>query len=191
MKKIKLLALFGESSSGKDSIKHWLEYKLDNAHGITMCTTRPKRNYETNGSEYHFISEEEFLTLQKKCEILECTCFNNWFYGTPLYEIQEDKINIGVFNPYSIRFILKDFSDLIDILPVWIKADEKERLLRSLNREKNPNCEEVCRRFLADQEDFSDIDFEYEIFINDKNYGDYSNFLNIPKIEEFIEDKND
>lgn len=191
MKKIKLLALFGESSSGKDSIKHWLEYKLDNAHGITMYTTRPKRNYETNGSEYYFISKEGFSALQRKYGMLEYTCFNNWFYGTPLYEIQEDKINIGVFNPYSIRFILKNFSDLIDILPVWIKADEKERLLRSLNREKNPNCEEICRRFLADQEDFSNIDFEYEIFINDKNYGDYSNFLNIPKIEEFIEDKND
>lgn len=190
MKKIKLLALFGESSSGKDSIKHWLEYKLDNAHGITMCTTRPKRNYEKEGKEYYFISYEKFLTLLEEQKILECTCFNEWFYATPTYEIKEDKINIGVFNPYSIHYILKSFSSTMDILPVRIEANEKERLLRSLNREINPNCEEICRRFLADKKDFLNLNFEYETFINDKNYGDFSNILNLPKVEEFIKDKN-
>ena len=29
---------------------------------------------------------------------------------------------------------------------------------RAINREKNPNCHEICRRFLADEKDFKNID---------------------------------
>jgi guanylate kinase len=91
-----------------------------------------------------------------------------------------------VFNPQGIRSLLSH-SDTIDILPVWIQAGEKERLLRSLNREQNPNCAEVCRRFLADQKDFANIEFEHEIFLNDKENEEYYGFLNRPKILNFIE----
>ena len=185
MSKIKLLALFGESSAGKDSIQHWLELKLKNVHGMVSYTSRPPRDYEIEGREYHFISQEKFKKLIAENRMLEYTCFNNWYYGTCINELQKDKINVGVFNPQGIRNLLKH-SDTIDILPVWIQAKEKERLLRSLDREQNPNCAEICRRFLADQKDFANIEFEYEIFLNDKYYDNYYGFLNRPKVSEFI-----
>lgn len=186
MSKIKLLALFGESSAGKDSIQHWLERKLKNIHGMVSYTSRPPRDYEIEGREYHFISQEEFEKLIVENKMLEHTCFNNWYYGTYINELQKGKINVGVFNPQGIRNLLSH-SDTIDILPVWIQAGEKERLLRSLNREQNPNCAEVCRRFLADQKDFANIEFEHEIFLNDKENREYYGFLNRPKILNFIE----
>lgn len=58
MDKIKLLALFGESSAGKDSIQHWLEQKLKNTHGMVSYTSRPPRDYETEGLEYHFVTQK-------------------------------------------------------------------------------------------------------------------------------------
>ena len=186
MDRIKLLALFGESSAGKDSIQHWLERKLKNIHGMVSYTSRPPRDYEIEGREYHFISQEEFEKLIVENKMLEHTCFNNWYYGTYINELQKGKINVGVFNPQGIRNLLSH-SDTIDILPVWIQAGEKERLLRSLNREQNPNCTEICRRFLTDQKDFANIEFEHEIFLNDKENGEYYGFLNRPKILNFIE----
>ena len=221
MDRIKLLALFGESSAGKDSIQHWLERKLKNIHGMVSYTSRPPRDYEIEGREYHFISQEEFEKLIVENKMLEHTCFNNWYYGTYINELQKGKImeikfnnvdyiykkinyvdkevlkniniqfqkgkiNVGVFNPQGIRSLLSH-SDTIDILPVWIQAGEKERLLRSLNREQNPNCAEVCRRFLADQKNFANIEFEHEIFLNDKENGEYYGFLNRPKILNFLE----
>lgn len=186
MDRIKLLALFGESSAGKDSIQHWLERKLKNIHGMVSYTSRPPRDYEIEGREYHFISQEEFEKLIVENKMLEHTCFNNWYYGTYINELQKGKINVGVFNPQGIRSLLSH-SDTIDILPVWIKADDRHRLLRSLKREKNPNCEEICRRFLADKEDFSNIDFEYEIFLNDNYTENYYGFLNRPKTLTFLE----
>ena len=153
---------------------------------MVSYTSRPPRDYEIEGREYHFISQEEFEKLIVENKMLEHTCFNNWYYGTYINELQKGKINVGVFNPQGIRNLLSH-SDTIDILPVWIQAGEKERLLRSLNREQNPNCTEVCRRFLADQKDFANIEFEYEIFLNDKENGEYYGFLNRPKILNFIE----
>ena len=32
--------------------------------------------------------------------------------------------------------------------------DDKTRILRQLNRENSPNVKEICRRFIADAEDF-------------------------------------
>lgn len=189
MDRIKLLALFGESSAGKDSIQHWLEQKLKNIHGMTSYTSRPPRDYETNGKEYHFISQEEFEKLIVVNKMIEHTCFNNWYYGTCVDELDKNKINVGVFNPQGVRSLLTH-TDTIDILPVWIQAGEKERLLRSLQRENNPNCAEICRRFLADLQDFSNIDFDYEIFLNDKDNYDYYGFLNRPKILNFMEGQN-
>lgn len=69
---------------------------------------------------------------------------------------------------------------------MWIKANDKTRLLRSINREKNPNCSEICRRFLADKIDFSNIDFDHEIYLNDNDDDEYYNFLKRPKIADFV-----
>ena len=46
-----------------------------------------------------------------------------------------------------------------NVVPIYIEADAKERLIRYINREekqKNPNYCEVCRRFLADEADFAE-----------------------------------
>lgn len=191
MQKIKVLALFGESGAGKDTIQHWLEWYLKDAiHGIVSYTTRPQRSYEVEGRDYYFISKDKFFEQLNDNKILEHTCFNDWYYGTSINELQKDKINIGVFNPQGVRSLLSH-SDTIDVLPVWIKTKNKQRLLRSLKREIYPDCTEICRRFLADQEDFQGIDFEYEFFLNDTDTDHYIGFLNRPKVAVFLKDKND
>ena len=52
--KYKIIALFGKSSAGKDTIQKWLVQHMDNAHEIISCTTRPPRDYENDGIDYHF-----------------------------------------------------------------------------------------------------------------------------------------
>lgn len=184
MEKIKLLALFGESSAGKDTIQHWLVQNIDNANKIISYTTRPPRVGEQDGVNYHFISTTDFENLIVKDKWLEYTIFNNWYYGTHIDELKANKINIGVFNPFSIRMLL--YNNNIDILPIWIQVDDKTRLLRSLQREKNPDCEEICRRFLADKKDFKNISFDYEVYLNDNEDNNYYGILNRPKIANFL-----
>ena len=60
MNKIKIIALYGKSSSGKDTMQKFLLKTIKNSHGIISCTTRPPRDYEKNGRDYYFLSNEKF-----------------------------------------------------------------------------------------------------------------------------------
>lgn len=188
LNKIKILALFGESSSGKDTIQNWICSNIENTYKIISCTTRPPRDYEEDGKDYFFIpSKEEFTKKYLNDEILEFTIFNDWFYGTPRVGLEADKINVGVFNLEGIYTLLKNKD--FDILPLYIRAEDRLRLMRSLYREKNPNCTEICRRFLADKQDFLKIDFNYESFNNNIEFDPnqlYNFLLNNKKIYNFL-----
>lgn len=181
--KYKILALFGKSGAGKDTIQKWLVGK-QNIHSIVSCTTRPPRENEIDGVDYHFLTEDEFYQL----DMLECTKFNDWQYGTPKTSLSKNKINVGVFNIRGIKLLLKD--ERVEILPIYIYCSDIIRLSRSLGREINPDCHEICRRFLADEEDFKNISFKYIIFNNGHLYDEYFGILELPEVKEFIKDVN-
>ena len=56
---MKIMVLVGASASGKDTIMNRL-IKEFNVKPIISYTTRPIRDCEQEGREYHFITEEEF-----------------------------------------------------------------------------------------------------------------------------------
>lgn len=182
--KYKVLALFGKSGAGKDTIQKWLTTNY-NMNGIISCTTRPPRDYERDGIHYHFLSNEEFAQKVLNMSMLEATVFNDWCYGTPIESLKEDRINVGVFNIQGIECLLQD--NRLDILPIFIDCSDKKRLLRNIKREKVPNCLEICRRFITDEKDFLDINFDYITFDNndDRNRGFYG-ILNLPAVKEFL-----
>lgn len=164
MKKYKIIALIGESGAGKDSIMREVMKVEPGLHEIVSCTTRPKREGEKHGVNYFFLSNGDFAKKVVSMEMLEATCFNNWFYGTSIDSLDETKVNIGVFNPDGIDALLE--SPMVDVKVYYIQVTEKNRLLRQLNREENPNVSEIIRRFKTDQEDFFDLGFEYIPLLN-------------------------
>ena len=163
MNKIKIVALFGKSGAGKDAIQKRIVSSAD-YHNIVSCTTRPAREHEKNGIDYFFLTNDEFAEKIMNFEMLESTSFRGWYYGTSLDSLNQEKINIGVFNIAGIGIMLDD--SRLDVLPICISAPDKVRLLRSLNREENPDCAEICRRFQTDEADFRTIDFDYETVEN-------------------------
>lgn len=156
MNKIKLIALCGKSGSGKDTILRESIRFNNNLHEIISCTTRPPREGEIEGKNYYFLSEKDFMEKIQNREMLEWTNFNNWFYGTPLFALDSNKINIGVFNPAGIIFIQNRKE--IDLTTYLVESTDKQRLMRQLKREHNPNVKEIIRRFETDEEDFANID---------------------------------
>ena len=152
----KIAVLFGKSGAGKDTALRAICDKNKNFNKIITCTTRPKRDYEVDGIDYHFLTIPQFSEKVLNGDMIEATVFNeSWFYGTDINTLVEDKINIGVFNLGSIECLL-DNSDL-EISLIHITASDKTRLIRNLNREHSPNCHEICRRFLADEKDFEKL----------------------------------
>ena len=167
MDKYKIIALFGKSGVGKDTLQKYLIKKIPNSQGIVSCTTRPKRDYEQDGKDYHFLTDSQFAIDVGNCNMLEATSFRGWFYGTRIDALDKSKINIGVFNLEGMKCLLED--NRLEILPIHIIVPDKVRLIRSLNREKNPDCKEICRRFLSDEKDFEEeLDFFSLIYDNSK-----------------------
>ncbi len=149
MGKIKITALVGKSGSGKDYLMHQMAEE-NGWHIIVPSTTRPIRDYEHEGVDYHFLTEREFAAAT----FLETTSFNGWHYGTRLGDLRLDCPNIGVFNPTSLKLLAAQ--DNISLKIVYVKASDKTRLLRQLNREEEPNVHEIVRRFYTDEADFQD-----------------------------------
>lgn len=169
----KIIALIGEAGSGKDTLLQSVLSKTNKLHEIVSCTTRPPREKEVDGVNYHFLTGEEFGDKVINGEMLEASCFNDWFYGTSYESLRSDCVNIGVFNPEGIDSMMahKD----VYIVVYYVRADEKQRLLRQLNREENPDVREIIRRFTADLLDFEELPFHYnEIINNTKNDLEYA-----------------
>ena len=176
-KKYKILALFGESGAGKDTLKD-IFIEREGLNNIINSTTRPIREGEVDGVNYYFMDSVQFAEKVLNGDFIEATEFNNWFYGTSITELSNDVVNIGVFNIYGIDCMLQD--PRLEVYPIYIKTSDKLRLLRALEREENPNCKEICRRFLADKKDFENIEFDYKVVDNDEGlYASVAQMTNI------------
>ena len=168
----KIIAIIGEAGSGKDTIMNKVIYEAGAApasifHTIVSCTTRPPRDYEKNGINYHFLTNEEFAARVLKNDFLEVSEFNDWFYGTSKSELDPNRINIAVLNPEGIENIL--LHDDIQLKVFYLDVKGKTRLIRQLQREENPDIPEIYRRYIADDEDFSYLPFEYETLKNENS----------------------
>lgn len=174
-----IVALIGKSGAGKDSMMQQVLKLLAEknitaeVHEIISCTSRPMREGEAYGVNYYYYYPDDFATKIINGEMLEFTQFNNWWYGTGYDSVRSDSvINIGAFNPAGVRQLL-DRQDC-NVTVYWITTPDKQRLYRQLDREDDPNVKEIIRRFSADEEDFSDIDFDY-IEINNNTLEDFYN----------------
>jgi guanylate kinase len=157
-KKYQVIAIIGQSGAGKDYFQNaTCEMHPLMFHKIISCTTRPKRDNEKDGVDYHFIQLEDFTRSIINNKMLETTEFRNWFYGTPIESLSLEKINIGVFNPDGVKKLLQD--PRLEVIVIEIVADDKIHLTRALTRQENPDCTEICRRFFTDKEDFANLDF--------------------------------
>lgn len=155
MKKYKLIAICGEAGSGKDTVLKTLVKKYPNIfHAKVSCTTRPPREGEQDGLDYYFLKEEQFKSL--KNNMIETACFNNWYYGTLITELKSDMVNVGIFTPSGISQLLGNNN--IDLTVIYLFTPAKERLLRQLNREHDPDVHEIIRRFQTDETDFKNIE---------------------------------
>ncbi len=160
----KIIYLMGKSSTGKDTIfKKLLAGGTIDCETIVPYTTRPIRAGERNGVEYYFTDEEGFQAMKTAGKIIEDREYHT-FHGLWRYftvddgQLKSDKnyIMIGTLEAYRK---MKDYFGEDKMIPVMIELDDGVRLQRALNREKRPEnrkFEEMCRRFLADSEDFAE-----------------------------------
>lgn len=161
--------MMGKSSSGKDTIyEELLSREALGLRPFIMYTTRPIRANETDGVQYHFVTEDMLRSMQEKRQVIELRSYNTvhgiWYYFTADSDGIDMEhcsyIALGTLESYKR---VKKYYGAERVVPVYIEVQDVLRLERSIKREKKqavPNYDEVCRRFLADQRDFSEANIK-------------------------------
>jgi len=88
-KKGEIFILTGPSGVGKTEIlKRLLANPELNLQKVITCTTRAKREGETEGKDYYFISKDEFLNGLKNNEFFEYAEVYGNFYGSRKKDVE-------------------------------------------------------------------------------------------------------
>lgn len=185
----KIFLLMGKSTSGKDTIyKELIKNEKLGLDKVVPYTTRPMRDGEKDGVQYFFKKENEYLELKSQGKIIEertyYTHYGEWRYFT----VDDGQINlkdgnylvIGTLESYCY---IRDYFGKENVVPLLIDVEAKIRLTRAMAREdkqEHPKYDEMCRRFLADEEDFSEDKIE--------SAGITERFTNNAKIESCIDE---
>ncbi|MCI8465527.1 MAG: guanylate kinase [Lachnospiraceae bacterium] len=168
----RIFYMMGKSASGKDSLFRMLAADQElSLRIVTMYTTRPRRSSEEEGREYFFRDESFLLKNRREGKVIECrtyeTVLGPWSYFTlDDGQIDTDRFSylmIGTLESYQNTKQYFEGRGKQIMVPVYIEVEDGERLLRAVRREmceEEPHYAEVCRRFLADCEDFSEEQLE-------------------------------
>ncbi len=161
----RIFIVMGKSATGKDTIyKKLLESEELHLKTAVMYTTRPIRRAEVNGVEYYFVNEDTLIELQKQKKIIEHrayeTIHGTWHYFTvndgQINLEEADYLMIGTLETYVQ---IREYFGKDKVVPIYLELEDGVRLMRAIKREQKqeqPKYAEMCRRFLADEEDFSE-----------------------------------
>lgn len=188
-----IIVICGFSGAGKDAISNLLKER-DNYNFVTSITTRPMREYESEGSPYYFLTmNENFEELIKEDKLIEYrtynTLFNNeprtYYYGVEKSEIEDNKKYVVVLDVVGLCEFKKYFKDRVISIYIDVDSDEREKRARL----RGSFCEkEWQRRLNDDKRIFSSETFidniDFIVDNNTKNIEDcYNKIKNILKGE--------
>lgn len=164
-----MIVIVGASGSGKTTLQKELCSKLNYSPTLST-TTRPIRNTE-NGTEYNFVSVEEFKRMVDNNMFVERAVYNSWNYGVSLDQIQNNKIS--VLTPHGLRMLkryLKDngLENKIQLYTIYLKVDDRSRLVKLLQTRED--IFESVRRTLSDIGMFDGIEDEVDLTIDNREY---------------------
>lgn len=164
----KIFYLMGKSASGKDTLFQRLKEKYPEMKSVIMYTTRPIRSNEANGREYFFVNRDMFLAMKESGKMIECRTYQTIHGPWDYFTMDDGQVDLERYN-YLLVGTLESYEKLREyygeeaMCPLYIELDDGIRLERALARERQqaePKYRELCRRYLADDVDFSEENLE-------------------------------
>jgi guanylate kinase len=163
-----LLVLSSPSGGGKTSIAKTLLQGRDDLGYSVSATTRPMREGEREGVDYHFVSHEEFVRRRQAGEFVESATYGGHLYGTLRSEIEllfargrHAVLDIEIEGARQIR---RSFPNSLHLFVLPPSAEVLVGRLRSRNTERP---EVVRDRIIRAGEELEAVaDYDY-VIVND------------------------
>ncbi len=172
------------SGAGKTTIVKSILKDIPELAFSISATTRRKRENETDGADYHFLSEEEFLKRIEQNQFVEWEKFYDYYYGTPKGFI-DDRIQQrkSILLEVDVKGALKIKSIYPDAFLIYIYPPSFEVLVERLKNRKTEDEMDFKKRVERAKMELSHKDkFDYLVVNNDLNTA-------ISEVQNFIKKK--
>ena len=126
----------GPSGVGKNTIIEAMSTDLDFYFSVSH-TTRPQRESEVDGKDYHFVTEDKFKSLVDENLMIEYEQYGGFYYGTSKKEILKES-NIILLD-LEVNGATKLLSENDDFIGIFIDIDDNELVKRLQNRGHDEN----------------------------------------------------
>lgn len=158
----RIYCIVGPSAVGKDTLyKALLRTRGDKLTPVIPSTTRPMRTGEVNGVDYHFVTMDELAALEAEGRVIEKREYHTtqglWVYFTMKFDLAGERDYVLISTLEGAERLQAHYG-AEHVTVVFLRLDAGVRLSRSIARERqqrSPDYAEVCRRFLADEQDFA------------------------------------
>ena len=159
-----MIIILGKSASGKSTLQDNLIKEHPEYHKVVTYTTRPMREGEVDGVNYHFISQKMFDSFIEQGFFVEYAQYRDWSYGTAKTDCEDDNA-VAVLTPAGLR-ALKRLG--YDVTSIYIHIDRRTQLISILNR--GDDIDEAYRRCLSDVGQFDAVDKEVDYVIDNTKF---------------------
>ncbi|OIO39476.1 MAG: guanylate kinase [Candidatus Omnitrophica bacterium CG1_02_49_10] len=163
-----VIVISAPSGSGKTTLINRLLSSSRRYVKSVSVTTRPPRRGETDGVDYFFMTEKEFLRLRDNGGFLEWAVVLGRHYGTPasfvenaLAEGKDVILNIDVRGAMKVRKMKRMRSVFI-----FVKPPSEKALKERLKGRKTDSAEEIRRRIELSKKEMAYADRYDYIVVN-------------------------
>lgn len=164
----KLILFSGPSGVGKDTLLDILLQKDPKLQKSISITTRMRREGEIDGTDYYFITPDDFEAMLESGDVLEFAKYGKNLYGTPKKPVDR-WLNEGktVILKIEVQGAAKIKSMYPDSIAVFVMPPSLETLEHRLRNRGTEDEEDLVRRLdIAREEIRRSGDYDY-VVIND------------------------
>jgi guanylate kinase len=169
-----LIVISGPSGVGKDSVLHVLKGRKLPLHFVVTATTRPRRENETHGLDYFFVSKDEFAHMIEEEELIEYAIVYNDYKGIPKQQVREA---LGSGQDVVMRVDVQGATTVRKLAPeavlIFLTTESEDALVRRLKARQTETAENLSLRIAtARQELKRAVGFDYVIVNADGHLDD-------------------
>lgn len=160
-----LIVISGPSGVGKDSVLHGLKGRNLPMHFVVTATARPRRENETHGVDYFFVSKDEFAYMIEHEELIEYAIVYNDYKGIPKQQVREALVSgqdvvmrVDVQGAATVRKLAPE------AVLIFLTTESEDALVRRLKARQTETAGNLSLRIAtARQELKRAVEFDYVI----------------------------
>jgi guanylate kinase len=172
-----LIVISGPSGVGKDSVVQRMKERELPFHFVVTATTREKRESETHGRDYWFVSKDEFARMIEEDELIEYAIVYGDYKGIPKWQVREALasgkdvvMRLDVQGAETVRKLAPE------ALLIFITCESEDELVRRLRARKTESSDSLALRIATARKELQRIEaFDYVIINRDFQLDDTVN----------------